>query len=172
MTLYALGDLEPDVADDVFIHPAATVIGHVTIGPRSSIWPGAIIRGDLDQITIGEDCTIEDGSVLHSARGKPVVIGNGCVVGHLALLDACRLGNHVLVGSGAVVLQEVVLEDNVIVAANSIVPRSTVVPSGQMAIGVPARVQSSTHTVTRIKTTARVYVELAARYRTELRALP
>lgn len=109
MALYALGDVAPTVHDTAFIHPDATVIGDVTIGGESSVWPGAVLRGDHGTITVGSRTSIQDGSVVHAGPTFPTKIGDGCVVGHIVHLEGCTIEDDALIGSGAVVLQYVVV---------------------------------------------------------------
>jgi len=138
----------PAIGRSVWIDPAATVIGRVTIGEDSSIWPGAVLRGDVNSIAIGARTSIQDGSVLHvaSARlaggsGIPLVIGNDCTVGHGVILHACTVGNRSLIGMGAIVMDGAVIGDEVIVAAGALVPAGKALPTRTLWVGSPARQQ-------------------------------
>ena len=104
MPVYALGDLVPTIAPDAYIHPDAVVIGDVTVGSESTVWPGAVLRGDSGPITIGERTSIQDGSVVHTTEWAPTQIGSGCVIGHIVHLEGCIIEDDSLVGSGSVVL--------------------------------------------------------------------
>jgi carbonic anhydrase/acetyltransferase-like protein (isoleucine patch superfamily) len=141
MTLYALNDERPRIHPDAYIHPLAVLIGEVRVGPYSSIWPGVIIRADNGPITIGARTSIQDGAVLHTQPQNPTQIGSDCVIGHLAHLEGCILEDLVLVGSGAVVLEEVICRSGSLVGAGAVVAARTEVPSGAMALGVPARIR-------------------------------
>ncbi|MCZ7531140.1 MAG: gamma carbonic anhydrase family protein [Acidimicrobiia bacterium] len=171
MTLYALGDVEPDVHADAFVHPDATVIGDVRIGAKSSVWPQAVLRGDYGRIEVGERTSIQDGSVIHATRALPTFIGDDCVIGHLVHIECCSIGSGSLIGSGSVVLHRVRVEPGALVGAAALVPNDMVVPSGAMALGVPARLRPDTVDAADILANAANYVENAARYRRGLRRL-
>ena len=136
----------PVIGRGAWIDPAATVIGRVTIGENSSIWPGAVVRGDVNSISIGARTSIQDGSVLHvaSARlaggdGIPLVIGDECTVGHTVILHACTVGNRCLIGMGAIVMDGAVIGDEVIVGAGALVPAGARLPPRTLWVGSPAR---------------------------------
>lgn len=141
MAVYALGELVPQVHPDAYVHPDATVIGEVTIGAGSTVWPGAVIRGDYAAITIGEKTSIQDGTVIHAAAGKPTVIGSRCVVGHIAHLESCVVEDGCLIGNGSIVLHDVVVHSGALVGSGAVVPNGMDVPSGAMALGVPAKLR-------------------------------
>src|ERR1700735_7473 len=103
MAIYQLGDLVPVIDPGAYVHPNATVIGDVTIGSESTVWPGAVLRGDYGTITVGSRTSVQDGTVIHAGPGFPTVVGDGCVIGHLAHLEGCTLEDGCLVGSGSVV---------------------------------------------------------------------
>jgi len=172
MAIYALGDVEPTIDPGAFVHPEATVIGAVTIGPEASIWPHAVLRGDYGTITVGARTSIQDGSVIHATILHPTVIGEDVTVGHLAHMECCTIEDGALVGSGAVVLHRVVVGREALVAANALVPNDMQVPPRAMALGVPARLRlDAVDPDLLIRPGARQYVENAARYRTDLRRL-
>lgn len=135
----------PKKADNVFIAPSANVLGDVCIGARSSIWYGAVLRGDVNSIHIGRNTNIQDNAIVHVGRhsidGKqsPTVIGNNVTIGHCATIHAATIGDNSLVGMGATVLDGAVVEPGSIVAAGAVVPPKTVVKSGQVWAGNPAR---------------------------------
>ena len=104
MAVYALGDLEPTIDSSAYVHPDAVIIGAVTIGALSSIWPGAVLRGDGGEIRIGERTSVQDNAVLHTTPEWPTVVGNGCVLGHLIHLEGCTVEDDVLIGNAAMVL--------------------------------------------------------------------
>jgi carbonic anhydrase/acetyltransferase-like protein (isoleucine patch superfamily) len=169
--VYALGDLVPRIDPTAFVHPDAVVIGSVVIGPLSSIWPSAVLRGDGGAIVVGARTSVQDGSVVHTTARHPTFIGDGCVIGHLVHLEGCRLEDDVLVGSGAVVLHRAVVGPGSIVAANAVVRNDVVVPPGAMAAGVPATVRPGAADLEYIRESASHYVDRVARYRGELRRL-
>lgn len=141
MPVYALGEHEPQIHPDAFVHPDAVVIGRVTLGARASVWPAAVLRADFGEIRIGERTSIQDGTVLHTTEEWPTLVGAGCVVGHNAHLEGCRVGDGCLVGSGSIVLNRAVVEDRAGVGAAALVPEGAVVPTGEIALGVPARMR-------------------------------
>ncbi len=171
MPIYALGTQEPTIADDAYIHPDAVIIGSVTIGPRSSVWPGAVLRGDEGEIRIGSESSVQDGCVLHTTPDVPTVVGDRCVIGHIVHLEACRIHDDVLVGNGSIVLHEVVVESWSIIAANSVVLNGTHVPSGAIAVGSPAVVKEGRARPELITEGVEAYVARAERFRHELRRL-
>lgn len=141
MAVYALGEHEPQIHPDAFVHPDATVIGQVTIGAQSSVWPGAVLRGDDGRITIGERTSIQDGSVLHTTSWFFTSVGNDCVIGHLVHLEGCTIEDGALVGNGSIVLHEARVCTGALVGSGAVVPNKMVVPSGAMALGIPAKIK-------------------------------
>lgn len=139
-------DYWPKLGERVWVDPAATVIGDVSIGDDSSVWPTAVIRGDMHRIRIGARTSIQDGSVLHithagpySPEGHPLSIGDEVTVGHSVNLHGCTVGNRVLVGIGATLLDGVVVEDEVIIAAGALVPPGKTLESGYLYVGAPCK---------------------------------
>jgi carbonic anhydrase/acetyltransferase-like protein (isoleucine patch superfamily) len=136
----------PQIDESAFVDETAVVIGNVSIGADSSVWPLTAIRGDIHSISIGTRSNIQDGSVLHVTHdseyapgGNPLVIGDDVTVGHKVILHACKIGNRVLVGMGATVLDGAVLEDEVMLGAHSLVSPNKVLESGYLYVGVPAK---------------------------------
>jgi carbonic anhydrase/acetyltransferase-like protein (isoleucine patch superfamily) len=171
MPIYELEGVAPRVDVDAFIHPEAVLIGDVVIGPESSVWPSAVLRGDYGTITVGAGSSIQDGSVVHAGPGFPTVIGNRCVVGHLTHLEGCTLEDESLAGSGSVVLHWAVISRGATVGANAVVPNHMVVPPGALALGVPAKILQDRSDVPMIRISAAQYVSNAKRYRASLRRL-
>ena len=137
---------KPVIGRQVWIDPAAVVIGRVTIGDDASIWPGAVLRGDVNTIEIGARTSIQDGSILHvaSARlagadGIPLLVGAECTVGHGVILHACTIGTRCLVGMGAIVMDGAIVGDEVIIGAGSLVPAGRKLPPRTLWVGSPAR---------------------------------
>lgn len=146
MAVKTLDKLVPVIGVGAYIHEAALVVGDVSIGEDSSLWPGVVVRGDVHSIRIGRRTNIQDGTVLHvtgpedgESAGYPVVIGDEVTVGHRAVVHGCTVGNRVLIGIGAIVLDGAVIEDEVVVAAGSVVAPRKVLESGYLYIGAPAR---------------------------------
>jgi carbonic anhydrase/acetyltransferase-like protein (isoleucine patch superfamily) len=171
MPIYALGDRTPTIHPDAFVHPDAVVIGDVRIGADSSVWPGAILRGDYGTILIGERTSIQDGAVVHAVADYPTVVGDDCVVGHLAHLEGCVVHDRALIGSGSVVLHEANVRSGATVAAGAVVRNRTDVPENALAVGVPATIRPDASNVDEIALGAALYVSNARRYKRDLRPL-
>jgi len=169
--LYALGDKSPVIHHEAFVHPDAVVIGDVTIGARSSVWPSAVLRGDYGRIIVGEETSVQDGTVVHAVPMFPTVIGSRCVVGHVAHLEGCELEDESLAGSGSVILHQALIGTGATVGANAVVPNGMRVPAGSLAIGVPAIVKEGRSNLELILASAATYVTNAQRFKTELRLL-
>jgi carbonic anhydrase/acetyltransferase-like protein (isoleucine patch superfamily) len=171
MALYALGGVAPKIDPAAYVHPDAVIIGDVTLGAGSSVWPGAVLRGDYGTITVGERTSVQDGTVIHAGPGFPTAIGNGCVIGHLVHLEGCTLEDDSLAGSGSVVLHWAVIGPGATVAANAVVPNHLAVPAGALAIGIPARILEGRSDQVMIRASAEQYVANAARYKDSLRRI-
>jgi carbonic anhydrase/acetyltransferase-like protein (isoleucine patch superfamily) len=172
MPIYALDDLVPDVHPDAFVHPEAVLIGAVTIGALSTVWPGAVLRADDGRIIVGERSSVQDGSVIHTTAAHPTTIGSGCVIGHMVHLEGCIIEDDALVGNGSVVLHRARVCSGSIVGSNAVVTAGTVVPPRAMALGVPAKIrEEAVPDPARIHEAAASYVARAERYRKGLRAL-
>jgi len=141
VAIYALGDLVPTIDPTAYVHPDATVIGAVTLGPEASVWPGAVLRADHGEIRVGARTSIQDGSVLHTTEQWPTIVGDECVVGHLVHLEGCTVGNRVLVGSGSIMLNRSGAETRSVVGAAALVAEDMQVPTGHLALGVPAKMR-------------------------------
>jgi len=130
----------PTVHATAFVHARAVVIGNVLVGPRASVWPCAVLRGDVAPIEIGEGTNIQDGAVVHVADGLPAKIGARVTVGHLAMIHACTIEDECLIGMHATVLDGAVVGARSIIGANSLVTKGTIIPPGSMVMGAPAKV--------------------------------
>jgi carbonic anhydrase/acetyltransferase-like protein (isoleucine patch superfamily) len=150
-----------------FIAPTATVIGDVSLAEDTGIWFGAVIRGDKDRIEIGARSNIQDNAVVHTSRGFPARIGRDVSVGHGAILHGCTIGDRVLVGMGAIVMNGAVIGEDTIIAAGAVVTEGTAIPPGSVVMGVPAKVvkQASPDQRDGIRRNAESYVALARSYR-------
>jgi carbonic anhydrase/acetyltransferase-like protein (isoleucine patch superfamily) len=171
MAIYALGDSEPSIDPDAYVHPDATVIGNVSIGAGSTIWAQTVLRGDYGRIEIGARTSVQDGTVVHCTAELPTIVGDDCVVGHLAHLECCTVLDRSLVGTGSIVLHRAVVESGALVGAGAVVPNGMIVPSGAMALGVPAKLRLDSVDTEEISRIVEIYVANAARYRAELRRL-
>lgn len=172
MTIYALGVLIPRIDPTAYVHPDAVIIGDVTIGPESSVWPGAVLRGDGGgHIVIGARTSIQDNTVVHCTAELPTIVGDECVIGHIGHLEGCTIESFCLVGSGAVVLHEAIVRSGSVVAANAVVRNRMEVPAGSLALGVPATVKVGAGDAAAIRHGVEIYVTKAREYREGLRRL-
>jgi carbonic anhydrase/acetyltransferase-like protein (isoleucine patch superfamily) len=172
--IYTLGERKPEIADDAWVAGNATLIGACRLAARSSVWFNCVLRGDNDELIVGPDSNVQDGSILHTDAGKKLVIGRGCTIGHMVMLHGCTLEDHVLVGIGSIVLNDAYIGAESIVAANSVVTERKRFPPGVMLMGAPAKVvrELSAEERARIHWSADHYVENARRFREQLRPLP
>ena len=167
MPVYPFDDHQPKIHPSSLVVPNATLIGRVRLEEQVSIWFQAVLRGDNDDIVVGSRSNIQDGCVIHVDAGKPCHIGQDCVIGHQAMLHGCRLGNRVLVGIGAIILNDAVLSDDLIVAAGSLVPERAQLESGKLYLGTPAKPvrDLKPEELERIRYGAEHYVEKIEKYR-------
>lgn len=163
----SFGAHTPEIAEDAFVAPGATVIGRVRIGARSSVWYGTVLRGDVADISIGEGTNIQDGCVGHADEGYPLQIGDRVTVGHRVVIHGCRIADDVLIGMGAVLMNGVTVGTGSLIAAGAVVTQDTEIPPGSLVAGVPATVRrqvgDAEHEL--ITDGAQHYVELAAQHR-------
>jgi carbonic anhydrase/acetyltransferase-like protein (isoleucine patch superfamily) len=171
MPIYALGKRTPDIHPDAFVHPDAVVIGDVRIGAWSSIWPCAVLRGDYGTVIVGQQTSIQDGSVIHATAELSTVIGDECVIGHLAHLEGCVVHDRALIGNGSIVLHEAVVHSGATAAAGAVVRNLMEVPANAAAMGVPASIRLDFSNEEEIAILAALYVANAKRYKKELRLL-
>jgi carbonic anhydrase/acetyltransferase-like protein (isoleucine patch superfamily) len=143
LPIYSLDGVRPDIADNAYVAPSAQIIGNVKMADHSSVWFGAVIRGDNDLIEIGARTNIQDNSVLHTDPGIPLVIGDGVIVGHRVMLHGCKIGENTLIGIGATILNGAVIGKNCIIGAHSLITEGKVIPDGSMVVGSPGRVIKS-----------------------------
>ncbi len=171
MAIYQLDELVPRIHPDAFIHPDATVIGDVTIGAFSSVWPGAVLRGDDGPITVGDRTSIQDGAVIHTLEESPTQIGSNCTVGHLAHLEGCIIDDFALIGSGSIVLRYVRVGSYALVGAGAVVPPNKVVPAGALAVGTPAVIREGAAKREAVLEPLDKYVARVSRYKAGMRRL-
>jgi len=138
-TLVELNGVRPTVGKDVWLAPTAVLIGDVRVADRASIWFGAVLRGDLSYISVGEESSVQDNAVLHCADDLPTLVGRRVTVGHGALLEGCTIEDEALVGMGAIVLQRTRLGAGAMLAAGAVLSERQAIGPGVMAAGVPAR---------------------------------
>ena len=130
----------PDIAGAAFVAPNATILGDVRLGKDSSVWYGAVLRGDIESIRIGEGTNIQDLTLIHLADDLHARVGSYCTIGHSAIIHACEIGNECLIGMGATVMDGAKIGDRCIVGAGALVTKGFVAPPGSMILGSPARV--------------------------------
>lgn len=154
------------LADPTFNQPAfvardAVVVGDVTVERDANVWFGAVARGDIEQIVIGEGANVQDGCVLHADAGFPCVIGPNCTVGHRAVVHGAKLGEHALIGIGAIVLNGAEVGDFAMIGAGAVVPEGMVIPPRTLAVGIPAKVRRelTEDEVTMLRLSAMQYIE-------------
>lgn len=170
MPIYRLGERTPQLQEGVWIADTATVIGDVRLGKNVNVWFGAILRGDNDPITIGENTNIQDGSVLHTDDGVPLDIGANVTVGHKVMLHGCTVGEGSLIGINAVVLNRAVIGKHCLIGANSLIPEGKVIPDRSLVCGSPGRIirELTDHEISRLQASADGYVANAQRYQEDL----
>lgn len=160
----------PKVAASAYIDPSAQVIGNVMVGERSSIWPNATLRGDVNTIRIGEETNVQDNSVLHVDEGPfPLTLGDRVTVGHSVVLHGCTVEDESLIGIGAVVLNGVVVGAGSVIAAGAVVPEGMQIPPGSMVMGVPAKIRRevTAEEKERFRVNAQHYVKARGIYKEE-----
>lgn len=169
--------MTPILGKQVFVDDSAVVIGDVVLGDDVSVWPNTVIRGDMHSIKIGDRCSIQDGSILHITHasdynpgGYPLTLGSDVTVGHMAMLHGCTIGNEVLIGMQAMVMDGAVVEDKVVIGAGTLVPPGKVLESGYLYVGRPAKqVRPLTDKeLSYFKYTAANYVKLKSDYLNEV----
>jgi carbonic anhydrase/acetyltransferase-like protein (isoleucine patch superfamily) len=150
-----------------YVHPAAIVVGDVTLGERVSVWPTAVVRGDTDSIVIGEDSNVQDGTVVHVDHGVPTVIGKRVAIGHRAIVHGATVEDDCLIAMGAILLNGVHVGTGSIVGAGAVCKEGMRIPPNSLVLGVPGRVvrQTTDEERTRIAKTVESYLELQDRYR-------
>lgn len=172
MPIYALGERTPSIDPEAFVHPDAVVIGDVRIGAKSTVWPGAVLRGDYGTVIVGERTSIQDGTVVHAVAEFPTVVGSDCVIGHIVHLEGCVIHDRALVGSGSIVLHHAEVHSGATVGAGAVVRNRMIVPANALAVGVPASIKPDASDEESILAAVALYVANGERYRRELRVLP
>lgn len=173
MTMYALGELVPVNEGVLFIADNAAVIGKVHLARDTSVWFSATIRGDTEEIVIGEGSNVQDGAVIHADPGKPTTVGRGVTVGHGATLHGCTVGDYALIGIGSTVLNGAVIGARSVIGAHALVPEGMEIPDGSLVMGVPGKVKKELSEDQRkyLEFSAQHYVENAKRYAAGLKPL-
>lgn len=170
--IYSLGDRQPEFrGDDYFVADGAVVIGSVILEQNASIWFNAVLRGDNDLITIGENSNIQDGSVLHTDGGIPLTVGKNVTVGQKVMLHGCTIGDNSLIGINAVVLNGAKIGKGCLIGANSLIPEGKEIPDGSLVMGSPGKVvkQLGPDQIKGLEMSAMHYVENFKRYKRDLK---
>jgi carbonic anhydrase/acetyltransferase-like protein (isoleucine patch superfamily) len=165
--IYALDELTPETRGHAWVAPSATVIGDVILEEESSVWFGAVVRGDVERITIGRGSNIQDNSVLHCDPGAPLILDEQVTVGHMVMLHGCTIGRNSLIGIGSTILNHAKIGANCIVGANSLVTEHKEFPDGVLILGSPAKVvrNLTDEEIATLPTYASRYIDRAERYR-------
>lgn len=167
LSKFFLPQEQPCIAASAFVAEGATVLGAVTIGERASIWYGCVLRGDINRITVGDESNIQDGTIIHVADHFAAIVGERVSVGHRAIIHACEVGDEVLVGMGAIVMDGACIGPRSIIAAGALVTKGTQIPEGSLVMGTPAKVVRPL-SLEEQQGNARLaakYVEVSRRYR-------
>ncbi|WP_422073146.1 gamma carbonic anhydrase family protein [Tranquillimonas rosea] len=173
MTIYALGDRTPSLAQDAWVAPDANIIGDIVLGAGASVWFCATLRGDNERIDVGDGTNIQENCVLHTDMGFPLTIGANCTIGHKAMLHGCTIGEESLIGMGATVLNGARIGRNCLIGAGALVTEDKEIPDGSLVLGAPGKVVRELDDQARaaLRASALHYQENAARFRAELRAI-
>jgi carbonic anhydrase/acetyltransferase-like protein (isoleucine patch superfamily) len=175
MPLYEIDGLRPSLPDDgsSWVAPSADVIGDARLGREVGIWFGAVIRADNTPILVGDRTNIQEGAMLHSDPGSPLAIGEDCTIGHHAILHGCTIGNRVLVGMGATVLNRAMIGDDCLIGAGALVTEGKDFPPGSLIVGAPARAVRTLapEVMATLKASAAGYAERQARFAAGLRRI-
>ena len=173
MALYKLGDVSPTIAMSAYVAPSASIIGNAVLADHSSVWFGATLRGDNDTISIGVNSNVQDGAVLHTDPGLPLVVGANVSVGHQAMLHGCTVGEGSLIGIQAVVLNAAVIGRGCLVGAGAGIPERKVFAAGSLILGAPAKVVRELTAQERgnLLEVAAIYAARAAYYRSHLQPI-
>ncbi len=142
MTIYSLDGVSPELPGEgrYWIAASADVIGKVRLRTNASVWFNAVLRGDNEWIEVGEGSNVQDGAVLHTDMGSPLVIGRNCTIGHKAILHGCIIKDNSLIGMGATILNNVVIGENCLIGANALIPEGKVIPDNSLVVGAPGKV--------------------------------
>lgn len=171
MSVYSLDDINPELAEDVWVADSATVVGNVILEKGSSVWFGTVIRGDNEPIKIGARTNIQDNAVLHSDPGSPLSIGEGVTVGHQAMLHGCTIGENSLVGIGATVLNGAKIGKNCLIGAHALITENKEIPDNSVVMGSPGKVvkEVSKAQEAMLKASADYYVRNAQKFKKGLK---
>jgi len=175
MALYALGGRKPELPGkgNYWIAPGAQVMGAVKLEKNASVWFGAVLRGDNELITVGENSNVQDGSVCHTDMGSPLTIGRDVTIGHMVMLHGCTIGDNSLIGIGSIVLNNAKIGKNCLIGANTLITEGKEIPDNSMVMGAPGKVvrEVSEGQITMLRMSAEHYVHNWQRYMNELQPI-
>jgi carbonic anhydrase/acetyltransferase-like protein (isoleucine patch superfamily) len=173
MTLYALGDIAPQIADDAWVAPGCHLIGDVVLEEKTSVWFGSTLRGDNERITVGAGSNVQENTVMHTDMGSPLIIGPGCTIGHKVMLHGCVIGENTLIGMGATILNGAVIGRNCLIGAGALITENKVIPDGSLVMGAPGKVvrELDAQAIEGLRLSALHYQQNAARFRRDLTPL-
>ena len=171
--IYALGDLTPCIDESAYVCDSAQVIGHVVLGPNSSVWFGAVMRGDNEGLTLGAGANVQDQAVVHSDVGYPVHIGANVTIGHSAIVHGCKIGDGSLIGMGAIIQNGAVIGKGCLIGAGALVTEHKVIPDGSLLVGTPGRVvrQLDDQVIAGLLQSAQIYQNNARHFSQVLRPI-
>ena len=171
--IYALGDLTPCIDESAYVCDSAQVIGHVVLGPNSSVWFGAVMRGDNEALTLGAGANVQDQAVVHSDIGYPVHIGANVTIGHSAIVHGCKIGDGSLIGMGAIIQNGAVIGKGCLIGAGALVTEQKVIPDGSLVVGTPGRVvrQLDDQVIAGLLQSAQIYQNNARHFSQVLRPI-
>ncbi|MFN4142532.1 gamma carbonic anhydrase family protein [Aestuariivirga sp.] len=168
MTIYALDGIAPELPEEgaYWVAPDAALIGRVKLERMASVWFGAVLRGDNELITIGENSNVQDGCVLHTDPGLELTIGRNCTIGHKAILHGCSIGDNTLIGMGAVILNRARIGSNCLIGANALITEGKVIPDNSLVMGQPGKIMGELNeeAMAKLPKSAEVYVRNWQRY--------
>lgn len=171
MTLYSIDGQAPDIAEDSWVAPDANLIGRIVLQTGASVWFGSTLRGDNEEILIGEGSNVQENCVFHTDIGYPLTIGAGCTIGHKVMLHGCTIGQNSLIGMGATVLNGAKIGDNCLIGAGALITEGKEIPDGSLVMGVPGKVvrQLDDAAIEGLRQSARHYQANMRRFRTGLK---
>ncbi|WP_400088164.1 gamma carbonic anhydrase family protein [Yoonia sp. R78084] len=173
MSLYALGEIAPQIADDAWVAPGCHLIGDIVLEEKTSVWFGSTLRGDNERITVGAGTNVQENTVMHTDMGSPLMIGPGCTIGHKVMLHGCVIGENTLIGMGATILNGAVIGRNCLIGAGALITENKVIPDGSLVMGAPGKVvrELDAEAIAGLRLSALHYQENAARFRRDLKQL-
>ncbi|CUH82333.1 2,3,4,5-tetrahydropyridine-2,6-dicarboxylate N-acetyltransferase [Tritonibacter multivorans] len=173
MTLYALGDLRPDIHEDTWVAPCAKLIGQVVVEAAASVWFGVTIRADHEVIRVGKGSNVQEDVVMHIDKGFPLTIGENCTIGHQAMLHGCTIGDNTLIGMGATVLNGAKIGKNCLIGAGALITEGKEIPDNSLVMGAPGKIIRAVDAAgaQRLTASALHYQENMRRFKADLKEI-